>query len=41
VEEIRAAARDGPVTLVYAARDEAHKRAVVLRELLDREAAER
>jgi uncharacterized protein YeaO (DUF488 family) len=41
VEEIRAAARDGPVTLVYAARDEAHNDAVVLRELLDREAAER
>jgi len=41
VEEIRDAARDGPVTLIYAARDEAHNDAVVLRELLDREAAKR
>lgn len=35
VEEIRNAAREGPVTLVYAARDEAHNDAVVLKELLD------
>jgi uncharacterized protein YeaO (DUF488 family) len=34
VEEIRLAARDGPVTLVYAARDEAHNDAVVLQQLL-------
>ncbi len=34
VEEIREAARAGPVTLVYAARDEAHNDAVVLKELL-------
>ena len=34
VEEIRKTARAGPVTLVYAARDEAHNDAVVLKELL-------
>jgi uncharacterized protein YeaO (DUF488 family) len=34
VEEIRKAARHGPVTLVYAAHDEAHNDAVVLKELL-------
>lgn len=34
IEEIRSAARAGPVTLVYAARDEAHNDAVVLKELL-------
>jgi uncharacterized protein YeaO (DUF488 family) len=34
VEELRAAAHAGPVTLVYAARDEAHNDAVVLKELL-------
>jgi uncharacterized protein YeaO (DUF488 family) len=34
IEEIHKAARDGPVTLVYAARDEAHNDAVVLKELL-------
>jgi uncharacterized protein YeaO (DUF488 family) len=34
LDEIRAAARAGPVTLVYAARDEAHNDAVVLKELL-------
>ena len=34
IEEIRKAARTGPVTLVYAARDEAHNDAVVLQELL-------
>ena len=34
IEEIRKAARGGPVTLVYAARDEAHNDAVVLKELL-------
>ena len=41
VEEIRAVACEGPVTLVYAARDEAHNDAVVLRELLDMEATKR
>jgi uncharacterized protein YeaO (DUF488 family) len=40
VEEIRTAARAGPVTLVYAARDEAHNDAVVLKELLSGHAAE-
>ncbi len=39
VEEIRGAAHDGPVTLVYAARDEAHNNAVVLQELLTGKAA--
>jgi uncharacterized protein YeaO (DUF488 family) len=34
VEEIREAARAGPVTLVYAARDELHNDAVVLGALL-------
>ena len=34
VEEIRKAARAGPITLVYGARDEAHNDAVVLKELL-------
>ena len=33
IEEIRKAARAGPVTLVYAARDEAHNDAVVLKEV--------
>ena len=33
-EQLRELARKGPVTLVYAARDEAHNDAVVLRELL-------
>jgi uncharacterized protein YeaO (DUF488 family) len=33
VEEIRKAAHDGPVTLVYAARDETHNNAIVLKEL--------
>jgi uncharacterized protein YeaO (DUF488 family) len=41
IEEIGDAARDGPVTLVYAARDEAHNDAIVLKELLDEEAARR
>jgi uncharacterized protein YeaO (DUF488 family) len=41
IEEIGDAARDGPVTLVYAARDEAHNDAIVLKELLDEEAAQR
>jgi len=40
VEQIRNAARDGPVTLVYAARDEAHNDAVVLKELLNRTLAQ-
>jgi uncharacterized protein YeaO (DUF488 family) len=34
IEEIRKTTRDGPVTLVYAARNEAHNDAVVLKELL-------
>jgi uncharacterized protein YeaO (DUF488 family) len=34
MNEIRARARDGPVTLVYAARDETHNEAVVLRDTL-------
>jgi len=34
VEALRALARQGPVTLVYAARDQRHNEAVVLRELL-------
>lgn len=33
--ELRARIGKGPATLVYAARDEAHNQAVVLRELLD------
>lgn len=36
LEEIRKLARRGPVTLVYAARDEQHNDAVVLREVLMR-----
>jgi uncharacterized protein YeaO (DUF488 family) len=39
LEEIRAATRAGPVTLVYAARDEAHNNAVVFKQLLSGEAA--
>jgi len=39
VAEIRNATRAGPVTLVYAARDEAHNDAVVLQELLSCETA--
>jgi uncharacterized protein YeaO (DUF488 family) len=34
VEELRGRARDGPVTLLYAARDREHNEAVVLEELL-------
>jgi uncharacterized protein YeaO (DUF488 family) len=34
LDEIRALARNGRVTLVYAARDEAHNDAVVLRDVL-------
>src|SRR5215469_2554898 len=40
IEEIRKATRAGPVTLVYAARDEAHNDAVVLKELLTGASAE-
>jgi len=40
IEEIRKAARGGPVTLVYGARDEAHNDAVVLKELLTGVSAE-
>jgi uncharacterized protein YeaO (DUF488 family) len=40
VEEIRKAARNGQITLVYAARDEAHNDAVVLKELLSGTPAE-
>ena len=34
LEKLRALARKGPITLVYAAHDEVHNDAVVLRELL-------
>lgn len=34
VEELRARAREGPVTILYAARDRAHNNAVVLAEVL-------
>jgi uncharacterized protein YeaO (DUF488 family) len=34
LEELRSLAREGPVTLVYSAHDEAHNDAVALRELL-------
>ncbi len=34
VEELLALCRKGPVTLIYAARDEAHNNAVVLRDFL-------
>jgi uncharacterized protein YeaO (DUF488 family) len=34
VEELRRRARDGPLTIVYAARDREHNNAVVLAELL-------
>jgi uncharacterized protein YeaO (DUF488 family) len=37
LEELRSLARQGPVTLVYAARDEAHNDAVVLRDVLLRD----
>lgn len=40
VEEIRRAARKGPVTLVYAARDTAHNDAIVLQQLLTGAAAQ-
>ena len=39
LDEIRTLARDGPVTLVYGARDETHNDAIVLRELLTEERA--
>jgi uncharacterized protein YeaO (DUF488 family) len=32
--QLRSAARDGPITLVYSARDEAHNDAIVLRDLI-------
>lgn len=34
VDELREMARNGPVTLIYAARDERHNEAVVLRDVL-------
>jgi uncharacterized protein YeaO (DUF488 family) len=34
LEELRALARQGPITLVYAAHDEAHNDAIVLRDVL-------
>ena len=37
--ELRKLCRDGDVTLVYAAKDESHNDAVVLRQLLGRDAA--
>jgi uncharacterized protein YeaO (DUF488 family) len=36
IRELRGYARQSPVTLVYAARDEVHNGAVVLREVLNR-----
>ena len=36
LNELRAVAREGRVTLVYAARDELHNEAVILREVLTR-----
>ncbi len=39
LDEIRALARDGRVTLVYAARDERHNHALVLRDMLASERA--
>jgi uncharacterized protein YeaO (DUF488 family) len=41
IEEIRSAAREEPVTLLYAARDEVHNDAVVLRDFLSSEPARR
>ncbi len=35
LDELRALARSGPVTLVYAARDEQHNHAIVLRNVLE------
>jgi len=40
VEELRQAARAGPITLVYAARDEGRHDAVVLKELVTGVSAE-
>jgi uncharacterized protein YeaO (DUF488 family) len=34
IDELRGLARHGPITLVYAARDQAHNEAVVLRDFL-------
>lgn len=34
IDELRGLARHGPITLVYAARDQAHNEAVVLRDLV-------
>jgi len=39
LEQIRDATREGPVTLIYAARDEEHNDAVVLRDLLRKKSA--
>lgn len=39
LDELRALARDGPLTLVYSARDQQHNNAVVLREMLTQEEA--
>jgi uncharacterized protein YeaO (DUF488 family) len=36
LRELRQAAREGPLTLVYSARDQEHNQAVVLRDLLER-----
>lgn len=41
VEELRAKARRGTVTFVYAARDEAHNGAVALKEFLEQKPARR
>jgi uncharacterized protein YeaO (DUF488 family) len=34
LEQLRSVARDGPITLIYSARDEAHNDAIVLRDLI-------
>jgi len=34
LEQLRSVARDGPITLVYSARDEAYNDAIVLRDLI-------
>jgi len=36
LKELRQAAREGPLTLVYSARDQEHNQAVVLRDVLER-----
>jgi len=38
LSELRALSRQGDITLVYAAKDESHNEAVVLKRILDRDA---